>query len=320
MVKVLYGVKIAVAAILAIVVANLLSLDFSVSAGVVAILSIAPTKKETIKTVVERLVAFIIAIAIAFLCFKLIGFTYIAFYVYLLVYLVVCKYKNWGSAMAVNSVLVSHFLTLEQMDITNISNELLLFGIGAIFGVLVNLHLRANDNYMKQMFDDINIQVKKILSRMSQRVSNDNLEDYNGTCFTSIKESIRIASDKAKLNHLNRFTNKSNDFEYINLKEKEVHILYDIYKKLTNLNVNLITTESVSNFIAKLSDTYDNDSVIDNTINEFNLLRQDIRKTELPKERSEFEDRAKLYIVLEYLEELLLLKKEFINKSNCELK
>ncbi|MFI3252394.1 MAG: aromatic acid exporter family protein [bacterium] len=315
MVKILYGLKIAIAAILAIAVANIFSLDFSVSAGIVAILSIAQTKKETFKTLVERILAFILAIAIAFVCFNLIGFTYISYFVYLLFYLILCKYKNWNSAMAINSVLVSHFLTLEQMDASNILNEFLLLGIGAFFGVLVNLHLRANDNYMKQMFIDINIQVKKILRRISERISNENLEDYNGTCFTSIKESIRIANDKAKLNFMNRFSNKSTDFEYINLKEQEVHILYNIYKKLTNLNVNLITTESVSNFIFKLSETYDNDLEIDNTINEFHCLREEIRKTDLPKDRSEFEDRAKLYIVLEYLEELLLLKKEFINKT-----
>lgn len=315
MVKVLYGFKIAVAAILSIVVANLLGLDFSVSAGVVAILTIAATKKETIKTVLERLVAFILAIIIAFICFKLLGFTYIAFYIYLIVYLILCKYKNWGSAMAVNSVLISHFLTFKQMNGVTISNELLLFGIGALFGVLVNLHLRANDNYMKQMYIEINVQVKKILSRISQRISNDNLDDYNGTCFTNIKNSIRIANEKAQKNHMNSFNNKTSDFEYISLKEQEVHILYDIYKKVTNLNVNLITTECVSNFIHDLSESYDNDLLLEDTLKQFYALREEIREAKLPIDRAEFEDRAKLYIVLEYIEELLLLKKEFINKE-----
>lgn len=309
MVKILYGLKIAIAAILAIVISNLLSLEFSVSAGIVAILSIAATKKETIKTVIQRLIAFIIAIIIAFICFELIGYTYIAFYIYLLIYLIVCKYKNWGSAMAVNSVLVSHFLTVKVMNISTISNELLLFGIGALFGVLVNLHLRANNDYLNQMYIDINIQVKKILCRMSQRVSNDNLDEYNGTCFTSIKKSIEIANEKAEENFLNSFSKKRNDFDYINLKEQEGHILFNIYNKLKNINVNLITTECVSKFIKYLSDNYDND--IEEVLKEFNLLKEEVRRFNLPENREEFENRAKLYIVLEYLEELLLLKKNF---------
>ncbi len=312
--KILYGFKIAIAAILSILVANLLSLDFSISAGIVAILTIAPTKKETIKTVVKRLIAFAAALIISFLSFNIFGFTYLAFYIYLLLYLILCKQMNWSSAMAVNSVLVSHFLSIQRMDIDSVTNELLLFCIGALFGVLVNLHLKANDNYMKRMYYEINIQVKKILFRMSQRISNEKLDDYNGSCFIAIRNSIKIASDKAIENKLNRFNDDNHEIEYINLKEQEVHILYDIYKKVSNLNSNLITTECISNFILELSNTYDNDLVIDETLNKFYLLRSDIRETPLPKERNEFEDRAKLYIVLEYLEELLLLKKEFIIK------
>ncbi|MFI3329391.1 MAG: aromatic acid exporter family protein [bacterium] len=310
--NVFQGIKIAIAAVAAIIISNLLSLEFSVSAGIVAILTIAATKKETIKTVLERLVAFIIAIIIAFICFNLLGYTYLAFYIYLFLYLIICKYKKWGSAMAVNSVLVSHFLTVKEMNISTISNELLLFGIGALFGVLVNLHLRANNDYLNQMYLDINVQVKKILSRMSQRVSNDNLDEYNGTCFTNIKESIEKTKQKVELNYMNSFSKKRNDFEYINLKEQEVHILYNIYKKLKNINVNLITTECVSNYINYLSENYDKDDLIDEVIKEFYLLKEEIRNSVLPENRTEFEERAKLYIVLEYLEELLLLKKEFI--------
>ena len=44
------SVKIIAAAVLAILVAQALGLDFAVSAGIVAILSVQPTKKETLRT------------------------------------------------------------------------------------------------------------------------------------------------------------------------------------------------------------------------------------------------------------------------------
>lgn len=47
--------KISVAAVLAIICAKALKLDFAVSAGIVAILSVQPTKKETLKTALARL-------------------------------------------------------------------------------------------------------------------------------------------------------------------------------------------------------------------------------------------------------------------------
>lgn len=51
-------IKIAGAAILAILTATALDLEFAVSAGIVAVLTIQPTKKETIRTAVGRLFAF----------------------------------------------------------------------------------------------------------------------------------------------------------------------------------------------------------------------------------------------------------------------
>lgn len=44
------SIKIITATILAVLTAQLLKLDFAISAGIVAILSVQPTKKETLNT------------------------------------------------------------------------------------------------------------------------------------------------------------------------------------------------------------------------------------------------------------------------------
>lgn len=51
-------VKITVAAVLAILCTQALKLDFAVSAGIVAILSVQPTKKETLRTALARHLVF----------------------------------------------------------------------------------------------------------------------------------------------------------------------------------------------------------------------------------------------------------------------
>ena len=54
-------VKIAGAAMIAIFIAMAMEAEFAVSAGVVAILTIQPTKKETIKIALGRFIEFITA-------------------------------------------------------------------------------------------------------------------------------------------------------------------------------------------------------------------------------------------------------------------
>ena len=69
--KILNSAKMAVAAIGAVLAALALKLDFSVSAGIVEILSIQPTKKETIRTGLSRFYAFVSALFISFFCYKI---------------------------------------------------------------------------------------------------------------------------------------------------------------------------------------------------------------------------------------------------------
>lgn len=67
-------IKITGAAILSIFLASIFHLDFAVSAGIITILTIQPTKKETLQTAAGRFYAFIAALAISFISFTLLGY------------------------------------------------------------------------------------------------------------------------------------------------------------------------------------------------------------------------------------------------------
>lgn len=75
--------KIALAAVLSILTANLLGLRYAVTAGIITVLSIQNTKRETLKTARNRALAFLCALILAFLCYSLLGFCVGAFIVYL---------------------------------------------------------------------------------------------------------------------------------------------------------------------------------------------------------------------------------------------
>ena len=79
--------KVAIAAIVAIIIATSLELNYAISAGTVAILSIQPTKRETIKTAVGRLLAFACALVISFLCLRLSNFAIVGFACFVIIYI-----------------------------------------------------------------------------------------------------------------------------------------------------------------------------------------------------------------------------------------
>lgn len=201
-------VKITVAAVLAILCAQALKLDFAVSAGIVAILSVQPTKKETLRTALSRLLAFAVALVISITLFNLLGFTVPVFFLYLLIFILVCQWRKWISAMAMDSVLISHFLSFGKTGPAEIKNEILLFVLGVAFGILVNLLLHKKTDYIEELKKQTDNQIKQALHRMALRIQNPALADYDGSCFVSLNESIFTAKKQAEENYNNQFSKK----------------------------------------------------------------------------------------------------------------
>lgn len=315
--KIINTVKIAGAAILAIVVANIFHLEFAISAGIVAILSVQPTKMETIQTAVSRFVAFIAALVIAYLCFSSMGYNMYGFFSYLVIFIFLCQFFSWNSSMAMNSVLISHFLTLKNMSVDTIGNEMGIFIIGAGLGIIVNLHLHKRVDYMEKLKAETDEQIKRTLHRMSERILNDTLEGYDGKCFQTMSKSIRQAKNIAEENFLNQFTNRdTEDMEYIAMRERQIHVLYAMYKRVRNIHTKPMTGKQISDFLEKISLTYHRDNSGTELLTEFYEMHGQIKKAPLPVERQEFEDRAELYTLLKNIEEFLILKNEYMKKRS----
>lgn len=317
--KALIALKIALASMGAIIFAEIFSLQFSVSAGIVAILTVAPTKQETFKTASKRFIAFIVALALSFVCFSLLSFGLDGFFLYLFVFLLLCQWSGWESAMAMNSVLISHFITLGKMDISALANETMLFFFGTSFGILANLHLHENIHFMRQMEEETDEQMKMILTRMAQQIKTGKVEEDTGECFVKIRDSLQKAEDIARVNFMNQMKKKDSwDMNYIVMREKQTFILYNIHKKTLKLEIAPLSAEYISDFIQFLSHHYSPHSSTRNAEVELEALHHWLDVTPLPVTREEFEARAELYGILEDVKEFMCLKQEFIEKSNKE--
>lgn len=311
--KIFNTVKISIATFLAIAIAELMHLEFSVSAGIVAILSIGATKKETIKTATDRFYAFILAIIIAYMSYNLVGYNLKGFCVYVFIFVMLCQYKEWHSAMAMNSVLISHFITFGVMDITSIANEMLLFLIGVTLGIAANMHLKKDSLYMDKMKKETEDLIEHTLRRMGQRILDKELKDYNGECFEVLNSSIKEAKETAKQNYMNQISSKDKgDMEYIAMRQKQVYLLSNMYKRVSDLRTTPITAEKIANYLNFVADNFNQEHKLELMLIKFNDLHAELKTTALPVKRKEFEDRAHLFILMHDMEEFLQIKKEYM--------
>lgn len=310
--KVLIPIKIIVAAILAILTAQLLKLDFAISAGIVAILSVQPTKKETLNTAISRFNAFVFALIISFICYNFFGFTSFAFFIYLIIFIFVCHFFKWHSAMAMDSVLISHFISFNKFGLSEFKNEVFLFLIGVSFGILANIFLRKKTDKIEFLKNEADVQIKNILFRMSQKILNLDFSDYNGDCFYKLDKAILDAKIFARENSNNQFL-KNDDFDekYIAMRESQKNVLMEIYKCIIELKSVPETALRVSEFFKKVSVEYEKNNDVVSLIEELKIIQEEMKKIKLPDSRDEFEDRAILFMILKRMNDFLNLKKDF---------
>lgn len=312
-------IKITLAAVLAILCAQALKLDFAVSAGIVAILSVQPTKKETLRTALARLLAFILALVISITLFNLLGFTVPVFFIYLLLFILVCQWRKWISAMAMDSVLISHFLSFGKTGPAEIKNEVLLFLLGVGFGILVNLLLHKKTNYIEELKNQTDDKIKLALHRMALRIQNPALADYDGSCFKQLNQSLFTAKKQAEENYNNQFSKKDTfDSRYLEMREKQTKILYEMFKAVRDLCTVPSTAPLLSDFLEKVSNEYHKDNDVKALLEELALIHDKMKSLPLPQNRTEFEDRANLFILMERLKGFLQIKHDFMISQNTK--
>ena len=133
--------KIAVGSLLAMAAAQALGLRYSSSAGVITLLSIQDTKRETLRVTAGRLLAFLAAMVLGPVSFALAGYRPLAMGIFLLMFTPLCM--KWGiqEGISVNTVLMTHILAEGSMGMADIANEALLLFVGTGMGVLLNLYI-----------------------------------------------------------------------------------------------------------------------------------------------------------------------------------
>ncbi len=310
-IEIIIGLKITAAAVIALLIAELAGLEFSVSAGIVAILSVLPTKKETVRTAIDRFVAFAVALIIAALCFGLIGFNLTAFCVYLLIFIVYCRIFGFYSAMAMDSVLISHFLSIGIMDLNSILNEVLLFFIGTMMGIIVNLTLRKDKKKTDELTLKTDEQIKHILIRASERVMDTDLTNYDGSCLIKLDKLLEKARKQALTDYKNDLIDPDDsDIRYIEMRKKQAEILSEIYRNVSELKTTPDTAKIISDFLVQIADEYDRENDVSGLLEECESINNGFKELPLPKTREEFEDRARLFVLMRSIGDFLEIKKE----------
>lgn len=303
-------IKLSLGSCIAILLASLFHLQYSTVAGVITLLVVKDTKKETLKGALSKLFGFILCTLYSYICFTFFGYNLFSFSVYTFITIATCFALKIRDVIPMCIVISSHYLLQSSMSFYWILNETGLFIIGAGIGIIINMFMPSN---VKQIYvgqHKLQEEVSEILIHISSIILNPNdINKYEGDMTTLnnlISKSVHVAYE-----NINNTLLSDTQFllEHMEIIKSQRDILTSLYKLVFKLNYVPEQAYVISEFINKIGHASYRVDTITNLLLELEYIIDNMKKQPLPVNRDEFENRAILFLCLTELEKFLTNRK-----------
>jgi len=306
-------IKTGIGVTAAIMLAAFLGLKYAVAAGIITMLSIQSTKRESIQIALQRMAACLMGLALAALFFNLLGFSPIVFGAFLLAFIPLTVKFNLEQGIVVSSVIVTHLLVEKNTSVPLILNELGLMAIGVSIALILNLYMPSVENRIKDDQRLIEEGMKNILLKMAAALKENDSSFSEEQLFGDVEERLKTAKSNAYRN-LNNYliSDMSYYVEYTEMRRQQFKTLKRMKESFRRFFITYDQTLMVADFTEKISGDFYEQNTCEDLLKELEDLRGEFRKMELPATREEFENRAMLFQFLNDLEQFLTIKYEFM--------
>ncbi len=315
--RVLKAAKTALGSSVAIYIAHILHLDYEISAGTIALLTIVTTKWETLKLSLFRMITLLITIVLAWVVFFHVGNEWVAYGIFVFLSVIICEMFGWGATLSVNAVIGAHFLTRLEFSRDFIINESLLVLIGITIAIVLNL-FHVNEESRKALVTDMretekNLQM--ILEELAVYLSGREPE-------RDVWKEIRDLEEKLKQYIMDACEYQNNTFsshpgyyiDYFEMRMQQCNMLDNLHYEMTKIREMPVQAQIIADYIMYMKAYVIEKNFPDEQIKALHKIFEGMKQEPLPVSRPEFESRAILYHVLMDLEDFLLFKKKFVEE------
>ena len=304
-----------------------MGLRYSASAGVITLLSIQDTKKETIRVVARRLLSFVMALAISAAGFSVFGYGPLAVCVFLLFFSAACMAFGMQEGISVNTVLMTHFLAERSMTGANIANELGLLAVGAGIGVILNLYIPGKVHLIRTSQRRIESHMKEILRKMAGQLTigkggDAGLADGEPplrSLLEALDAELKQGERSAYEDMENKLLTETRYYlRYMNMRRTQAFVLGRIEGELKHLGELPSQAQPIAELMERISGGFHEYNNAVGLLEALDAVKEAMREQPLPELREEFENRAVLFQILLELEQFLEIKKKFVEELSAE--
>lgn len=308
-------IKTAIGAGLAIFIAQQLGLAFYASAGIITILCIQVTRRQSIRAAVNRILACLLALAVGIGVFALFGYHPAALTLLILVFLPLAVRFGIQEGFVSSMVVLLHLYSAERMDAATIANELALLTIGVGVALLANLYMPSMEKELKAMQAAVENNFAVILQEFCYYLRHGQ-SDWDGREMIETERLLQQAKELAWREVENRIGRRDDTYyQYFVMREKQFELLERMLPIVSTLDVQVPQGHQIADFLERLSRAIHPGNTAYRFLDKLRVMREEIQQTALPKTREEFETRAALFYLLREIERYLFIKHDLGKNS-----
>lgn len=304
-------IKTAIATPIAISIAQLFSVSNVVSAGILTILCIQPSRKKSVESAVQRFFACILAIIFSVVFFELFGYSPYILGILLAVFIPTAVILKLDKGILTSTVITLNLYAFGSIKLDFIYDQFLLILIGIGIGLLVNLYMPSLDKELKHKQQELEDNFQVILKEIALYIREENM-NWDGKEIAKVVEIFEEADDLVERDRENHMLRDEHSFyNYFRMRKKQFEILQQMLPLVTRLPKKDTIAEEIATFFEQLSEAVHPGNTAIIFLDELRELKKKFKAEDLPETQEEFETRASLYQLLHEIEAYLKLKYTF---------
>src|SRR5699024_9345097 len=150
-----------------------------VSAGILTILCIQPSRKKSVLSASHRFVACIIASIFSFIFFETLGYNPLVVGVMLALFIPTTVFLKIIAGIATSSVIILNLYSAEFMSYSFLLDQFLVITVGVGIGLLLNLYMPSMEKQLKEKQGDLEHYFQIILHEFALYIKDKN-QNWNG--------------------------------------------------------------------------------------------------------------------------------------------
>jgi|GEM_PF-365625 len=293
-------IKMSVASFITILTCDLLQLDYAITGGILAILSIQLTRRDSYVLAIKRFLDALLAIGLFTLLFILLDFSVLIFALGTILFIALSFGLKIEVGIVPSLVLASHILLQGAFTVDSILNSFLLISIATIVSLSLNIIYPLNTiKNLQAITYEIDSYIKKDLTQLADCMGHiphisKSLADHE-----YIHQKLEKALYRAELDDKDiLFDQDHKHMSYIHMRDaqmKRIHQIYELMLKIEDYHVHI---DVLKDYVKNLANDIGKEDMASGQLIKLHTILYEFKQSSLPSTRDEFETRAILYQIV----------------------